>query len=232
MGNRQLQEIRNLLSRLDAAVVVREPGSARSAEAFEGLRKQLNLAVKSHRSHVGHLVSLSDSLDRNADIELIRDRVNDFLQELGIKTIREFIPHFFEVVETVDGDEDGYEIIEPAIVEELEDRGLSPIRLGKVRVFKGPILEPIPDIISPEIDQISDEIETQSVAPSPIVGQVLLAIGSVVIGLLFGFLLFRGDSSTTDKPPVNTVKVIVGNETTSSSSSIPTTKPTTQPTGK
>lgn len=232
MGNRQLQEIRNLLSRLDAAVVVREPGSARSAEAFEGLRKQLNLAVKSHRSHVGHLVSLSDSLDRNADIELIRDRVNDFLQELGIKTIREFIPQLFEVVETVDGDEDGHEIIEPAIVEELEDRGLSPIRLGKVRVIKGPIPEPIPDIISPEIEQISDEIETQSVAPSPIVGQVLLAIGSVVIGLLFGFLLFRGDSSTTDKPTESTLALNSESSTSSSLLSVSTTLPTTTTTGK
>jgi hypothetical protein len=232
MGNRQLQEIRNLLSRLDAAVVVREPGSARSAEAFEGLRKQLNLAVKSHRSHVGHLVSLSDSLDRNADIELIRDRVNDFLQELGIKTIREFIPQLFEVVETVDGDEDGYEIIEPAIVEELEDRGLSPIRLGKVRVIKGPIPEPIPDIISPEIEQISDEIETQSVAPSPTVGQVLLAIGSVVIGLLLGWVLFHPDGNSVDKPTESTVALNSESSTSSSLLSVSTTLPTTTTTGK
>jgi len=232
MGNRQLQEIRNLLSRLDAAVVVREPGSARSAEAFEGLRKQLNLAVKSHRSHVGHLVSLSDSLDRNANIELIRDRVNDFLQELGIKTIRDFSPQFFEIVGTTEGDENGYEIVEPAIVEELEGGGFLSIRLGKAREIRGPIPEETlhdPELVSGES---SNEIATQSVAPSLVVSQVLLVIGSVVIGLLFGFLLFRGGSGTTDKPPINTVKVIVGNETTSSSSSIPTTKPTTQPTGK
>lgn len=230
MGN--MREIRNSLSKLEAAVVVREPGTTRSAEAFEGLRKQLNLAVKSHRSHVGHLVSLSDSLDRNADIELIRDRVNDFLQELGIRTIRDYIPQFFEVVETIDGNDDGYEIVEPAIVEELEGGGLSPIRLGKVRFIKGPILEPILESISPEIELVTDEIATQSVAPSPVVSQVLLVIGSVVIGLLFGWLFFRADSGTTDKPPVSTVPL---NSETSSSSTLPsvsTTLPATPTTGK
>ena len=232
MGNRQLQEIRNLLSRLDAAVVVREPGTTRSAEAFEGLRKQLNLAVKSHRSHVGHLVSLSDSLDRNADIELIRDRVNDFLQELGIRTIRDYIPQFFEVVETIDGDDDGYEIVEPAIVEELEGGGLSPIRLGKVRFIKGPIPEPILETISPEIEPVSDEIGTLSVASSPVVGQALLIIGSVVIGLLFGFLLFRGDNSTTDKPTESTVTLNSESSTSSSLLSVSTTLPTTTTIGK
>ena len=33
-----LGEVISLLNRLDAAVVVRDPGSARSAEAFDGLR--------------------------------------------------------------------------------------------------------------------------------------------------------------------------------------------------
>lgn len=230
MRNRQLQEIRDLLLKLDAAVVVRDLGNARSADAYEGLRKQLNLAVKSHRSHVGHLVSLSDSLDRNADVELIRDRVNDFLQELGIKTIRDYVPHLFDVVETIDGTEDGYEIIEPAIAEELEVGGPSPIRLGKVRKINGPILDTMPDPIPTEIEEVSGEIETQSVAPSPIVGQVLLAIGSVVIGLLLGWVLFQSDGNSVDKPTESTVKEIVEGKTTPSSSSIPTTQPTTLPT--
>jgi hypothetical protein len=177
-------------------------------------------------------VSLSDSLDRNANIELIRDRVNDFLQELGIKTIRDFSPQFFEIVGTTEGDENGYEIVEPAIVEELEGGGFLSIRLGKVREIRGPIPEVTlhdPELVS---DESSNEIATQSVAPSPVVSQVLLVIGSVVIGLLFGFLLFRGDSGNTDKPTESTVTLNSESSTSSTLLSVSTTLPNTTTTGK
>ena len=71
----QLERIENLLNRLDSAVVVRDPGSARAAEAYDGLRKQITQSGKNHRIHTAHLLSLSDSLERGAGIELIRDRV-------------------------------------------------------------------------------------------------------------------------------------------------------------
>ena len=231
MGNRDIQEIKDLLIAINAALVVRDPGNARAAEAYEGLRKQLNAGVKSHRSHIGHLVTLSESLNRNADIELIRDRVNDFLQELGIRTIRDYIPQLFEVVETIDGNEDGFEILEPALAEEFEG-GLSELRKGKVRIIRGPIPDPIPDPISLESEPVSDEIASLSVAPSPVVGQVLLVIGSVVIGLLFGWLLFRGDGGTTDKPPVSTVTLNSETSTSSTLLSVSTTLPATTTTGK
>ena len=231
MGKRDIQEIKNLLIAINTALVVRDPGNARAAEAYEGLRKQLNAGVKSHRSHIGHLVTLSESLNRNADIELIRDRVNDFLQELGVRTIHNYIPQLFEVVETVEGNEDDVEIVEPALAEEFEG-SLSELRKGKVRIIRGPVPNPIPDRISPEIVTASDEIATPSVTPSPAIRQILLVIGSVIIGLLFGFLLFSRNSDTKDMPTKNTVKVIPEGETIPRYDSVPTTKPTTQPTGK
>ena len=101
-----------------------------------------------------------------------------------------------------------------------------------MRFIKGPIPEPILETISPEIEPVSDEIATLSVAPSPVVSQALLIIGSVVIGLLFGFLLFRGDNSTTDKPTESTVTLNSESSTSSSLLSVSTTLPTTTTTGK
>lgn len=136
----QLIRIENLLQRLDAAVVVRDPGSARAAEMYEGLRKQIIQSGKNHRMHLSHLIALQDSIERGADIDLIRDRVNDYLNELGIqKTSDTTHIDSFEVIE---GEGSNFECIEPAIIELLEDGSIRTHQLGKARRVPGPIVEP------------------------------------------------------------------------------------------
>lgn len=137
MKNERLDRIEALLNRLDAAVVVRDPGNARSAEAFDGLRKLMIQSGTSRRSHVAHLLSLADSIERGAPMELIRDRVNDFLLELGVlRSMDVSRPEFFEVVE---GEGNGFECVMPAVVERLEDGRVNLVRHGKVR--RVPVLE-------------------------------------------------------------------------------------------
>lgn len=141
MKNERLDRIEALLNRLDAAVVVRDPGNARSAEAFDGLRKLMIQSGTSRRSHVAHLLSLADSIEREAPMELIRDRVNDFLLELGISRSTDVsCPEFFEVVE---GEGDGFECLVPAVVERLEDGRVNLVRHGKAR--RVPVTEAILD---------------------------------------------------------------------------------------
>ena len=136
----QLSRIENLLQRLDAAVVVRDPGSARAADMYEGLRKQIIQSGKNHRMHLSHLIALQDSIERGADIDLIRDRVNDYLNELGIqKTSDTTHIDSFEVIE---GKGSNFECIEPAIIELLEDGSIRTHQLGKARRVPGPIVEP------------------------------------------------------------------------------------------
>ena len=132
----QLLRIESLLNRLDSAVVVRDPGNTRSAEAYDGLRKQITQSGKNHRTHMAHLLSLSDSLERGADIDLIRDRVNDFMNEIGLqRTTDTSMEHVFEIVE---GEGSGLECIEPAVIELLDGGTYAPVRLGKARRIKGP----------------------------------------------------------------------------------------------
>ena len=128
---RRLERILDLLNRLDAAVVVRDPGNARSAEVFEGLRRTIIQSGKSHRAHVAHLLALQESLWRGATLELIMNRVSDFLRELGIERIENPVTdEYFEIV-GVSGDD--FEVIDPAIVERLSDGSMSVIQLGKVK---------------------------------------------------------------------------------------------------
>ena len=220
MSKEQLHQIELLLQRLDAAVVVRDPGNARAAEAYEGLRKQIIRSSTNHRAHIAHLLSLSDSLERGAGIELVRDRVNDFLAELGVKYVADYsIPELFEVAETVLGEQDGFEILEVAVAEQMDDGNINPIRKGKVRVIKGP--EPT--------------ITAQSEAPTPLrepttdpqrdsrILAISVAAGiALVFGLILGKFIFASDSSgssPTRSTSIPTSQTVVTSSTIQPSSS-------------
>lgn len=159
MKNDRLDRIEALLQRLDAAVVVRDPGNARSAEAFDGLRKLMIQSGTSRRSHVAHLLSLSDSIEREAPLELIRDRVNDFLLELGISRSTDVSrTDFFEVI---DGEGSGLECVVPAVVERLEDGRVNLVRHGKVRRVSAPSQPTI------ATEAASDQAESDVIAEEP-----------------------------------------------------------------
>ena len=121
----RLRRIEALLERLDSAVVVKDPGSARSADAFEGLRRTIIQNAKSHRVHVAHLIALDESIWSGATIELIRFRVAEYLRELGVERLEDSsVPEAFDIV----GDGQGeFEVLEPAIIERGEDGNFSII---------------------------------------------------------------------------------------------------------
>lgn len=145
----QLADVVQLLQRLDAAVVVRDPGNARSAEAFEGLRKTILAAGKARRAHIAHLLSLSDSIGRGASLETISERISDFLDEIGLRHVTDVThPEWFD---TTEGEGDSLECLTPAVVDESEI-GTTLIRAGTARRV------PVPEITSapPENDTSND----------------------------------------------------------------------------
>lgn len=159
----QLNRIERLLDRLDAAVVVREPGNARSAEVFDGLRKQIIQSGKNHRSHIAHLLSLVDAIDKGADVTLIRERLGDFLDELGIE--RSSDTSRFDFFDVVEGDGPMLECIEPAVVERIDGSQLVLVRAGKARRVPSPVVEApapaVPPTPTNEPPQSSPEVTPQ-----------------------------------------------------------------------
>ena len=197
MKNERLDRIEALLNRLDAAVVVRDPGNARSAEAFDGLRKLMIQSGTSRRSHVSHLLSLADSIEREAPMELIRDRVNDFLLELGISRSTDVSrPEFFEVIE---GEGDGFECVVPAVIERLEDGRVNLVRHGKARrvpvVEEGPaetVPAPVEDTEhSPAVGDLAQlstsPVDHRRTISLPMV--IACSILTTAIGLIVGLIL-------------------------------------------
>jgi hypothetical protein len=201
MKNYRLERIETLLQRLDAAIVVRDPGNARAAEAFDGLRKLMIQSGTSRRAHVSHLLSLSDSIERNASMDLIRDRVGDFLVELGISRTSDVSqPDFFEIVE---GEGEILECITPAVIERFEDGRTNLVRHGKAKrvpatyptveatsgTDQAEFSETGPDSCDPEPSQLEPSTRGSSSRSVSVPVMVAISVAGTAIGVLVGIVI-------------------------------------------
>ena len=206
----QLIRIENLLQRLDAAVVVRDPGSARAADMYEGLRKQIIQSGKNHRMHLSHLIALQDSIERGADIDLIRDRVNDYLNELGIqKTSDTTHIDSFEVIE---GEGSNFECIEPAIIELLEDGSIRTHQLGKARRVPGPIVEPSEQTQFEATESTAPELPELNFFSA--FKKFLLVLVVLLGGIRLGMTLFDKSDAPENKVTTTTIPASTTSTTT------------------
>ena len=192
----QLSRIENLLQRLDAAVVVRDPGSARAAEMYEGLRRQIIQSGKNHRTHLSHLLALQDSIERGADIDLVRERIGEYLKELGIAKSSDVSN--IDSFEVVEGEGSAYECIEPAIVEVLEDGTVRTHQLGKARRIPGPIGS---NDVDPNSISISESVQILNTRESKSLSNVLRSLIAALL-LLLGIQLGRTLFDSSDAPKV------------------------------
>lgn len=107
--------LRELVTRLDTAIVVRDPGGARSVDAYDGLRKQVASAMRERRAHLTQLAAFSDALERGASTDSLRLMVEEWALQAGLSRIAEPTHEsFFEVVEGKGGD---LEVTAPAWVD-------------------------------------------------------------------------------------------------------------------
>jgi len=138
--NERLVQIQALLERIDAALIVRDPGTTRSAEAFDGLRRQIAYAAKARRAHVSHLLALDDSIRTGGNVDLIAARLKEYLRELGIERITDTsLSDAFDIA----GDRTGeIEVVEPAVIEREEDGRVTVLRVGKAIRNARPESEP------------------------------------------------------------------------------------------
>ena len=179
MGNRKIiQQIWALLERIDAALINRDPGIARSAEAYDGLRKQLNQASKNRRIHVSHLLSLSDSIERGAEYQLVKDRVADFLLEVGISSSTDLSrSDFFEIT---GGSGEYLKCTTPAIIETLDDGSVSLVRLGEAERTSEYSLVQATQSRSTEVENIDSESRGVKIA---------VGLTIAIVGFFFGWVI-------------------------------------------
>lgn len=182
----RLENIELLLHRIDTAIVIRDPGSSRSAEVFEGLRRQILQSSKNRRAHTAHLVSLAQSVRRGGSTELLSDRIDDFLKELGLEFTSD--TSLSEAFEIEGGEGNRLECIEPAVIEILEDGQAVVISQGTARRIRDeePTNSSLQSIRQPEPGSSKDQATTAANRAS----WNTFAIPALVVSNILTFVLF------------------------------------------
>lgn len=110
----ELSQIRLDIARIETALVVRDPGNARSVEAYDGLRKQVAAASGDRRRLLVALTELSESIRKGETTEMLGNRVRDWAGQTGLVVMTDFVEEHFELV---DGEPGPLRTIEPAYVD-------------------------------------------------------------------------------------------------------------------
>lgn len=72
---------------LELYLTVRDPGTAKAAEAYDGLRKLLIAANKGTQIHLAHLASLHKVAHSADSLAPIQSKVNEFMSQVGLVTV-------------------------------------------------------------------------------------------------------------------------------------------------
>lgn len=94
---RRLAEIERQLDRVYTALVVRDPGTPLSADAYEGLRKQVVASAQARTTHVAQLAEFDVALQRGASADDLRQLSSQWLQQAGVVRVEDAdVPEAFE----------------------------------------------------------------------------------------------------------------------------------------
>lgn len=110
----EISEIKQLVSSINTALIVREPGTAMAAEAYEGLRRQVAQATTERRAHLVELVRLIEALDSGVSGDSLHRLVHGWANQAGLERWPDPEPReFFEVIGDAD---EPVEVVHPAWV--------------------------------------------------------------------------------------------------------------------
>ena len=109
---REMAEVKALVASINSALIVREPGTALAAEAYDGLRRQIARAASDRQAHLVELVRTIEALDNGVSGESLRRLVEGWAEQAGLRRWEEPTPaDFFEVMGEGEGP---LEIVNPA----------------------------------------------------------------------------------------------------------------------
>lgn len=83
------EQILMLLNRIETALVVRDPGNARSAEAYDGLRKQVIAGANERRRMLVMLTQLNSALEAGTPPADVHSLVREWMDQAGLRPVTE-----------------------------------------------------------------------------------------------------------------------------------------------
>jgi hypothetical protein len=110
-----VEEVKSLLGSINSALIVREPGTALAADAYDGLRRQVAAATAERHAHLAQLVRILEALDNGVSAESLQQLVEQWAEQAGLRRWDKPDPvELFEIMGTGDGP---LEVVQPAWVD-------------------------------------------------------------------------------------------------------------------
>jgi hypothetical protein len=120
--NRELlMQLRAEIETLKTALIVMDPKVSTSADAYEGLRKQVAVSASSRQAHLVQLALFSRALTRGASNEALGNLVDEWMQQAGLVAVTDPDPDLYEILE---GDKGfgALEVLSPAYLDPQNGR--------------------------------------------------------------------------------------------------------------
>lgn len=159
---RLLVTMERQLDRIHTALLVRDPGTPMSVDAYEGLRKQVVASATARLQHVAQLAEFDVALRRGASTEALLTLVGQWLQQSGVERVDD--PTIEGVWETRVGQ--GVEAVVdiPAYVDSVTHR---LVRQGRLKVRSEPerLIGSTPESYAGTIavDEVSEAVDDDQV---------------------------------------------------------------------
>lgn len=123
-NRKRFDHLDHRLDKLELYFTIRDPGTSKSAEAYDGLRKSLIAAYKGTQNHMAQLAQLHRAAKAADSLEPVIAKLGEFMQQMGVVEISDpgmvhldashsSLTEFFDVTQT-----DGEQLVvdEPAYV--------------------------------------------------------------------------------------------------------------------
>lgn len=81
----ELSIVHEMVSSINTALIVREPGTAVAADAFDGLRRQVAQATAERRAHLIELSRLLEALDKGVSGDQLERLVSGWADQAGLR---------------------------------------------------------------------------------------------------------------------------------------------------
>ncbi len=94
-----LMELKAQVETLKTVLVVMDPKVSTSAEAYDGLRKQIAVAASSRQAHLVQLAQFSRALRRGASADRLSQLVEEWMQHAGLDAVADPNPDLYEILE-------------------------------------------------------------------------------------------------------------------------------------
>jgi hypothetical protein len=124
-----LMELRAQVETLKTVLVVMDPKVSTSADAYEGLRRQVAMAASSRQAHLVQLAQFSRALRRGVSVDQLSSLVEEWMQQAGLTAVTEADPDLYEVLEG-DSDSGRFEVLSPAY---MDPQSGQLVALGQAR---------------------------------------------------------------------------------------------------